>query len=140
MSMKFQLLSLERKDALIKGFAECALRDIGRKIDFKGVADACSVTLRRNGYLNAHIDPDEFARACTKARGGAKVKRPLSKGAREFVTCYVAVVSATHTEIDRPHRMLRALTEHLKREGYSNPEVDADLFIATYKAAGGKNA
>lgn len=140
MAIRVNALTAKQKAVLIDGFAERALRDIGRKIDFKGVANACSVTLRRNGYLNAHIDPDDFERACAKARGGPRGKRPLSKGAGEFVTCCVAAMAATHPEIDRPHRMLRALAEYLRREGYPHPEIDADLFIATYKAAGGKNA
>ena len=69
-----------------------------------------------------------------------KKKRPLSNGAMEFVVVCIAAMAAGQPEIDRPYRMLRALTEYLRREGYPNPDVDADFFIATYRAAGGKNA
>jgi hypothetical protein len=65
--------------------------------------------------------------------------RKLTPSAKELVTCLIAVKAAVEPEIDRPHSMIAALTEALRRQGYSNPEIDTDLFIATYKAAGGKN-
>ncbi|MFM0063028.1 hypothetical protein [Paraburkholderia aspalathi] len=68
------------------------------------------------------------------------MKEPLSLRTMQFVAACIAAMAAAQPEIDRPHRMLRALTEYLRREGYPNPEVDPDFFIATYKAAGGKNA
>ena len=64
----------------------------------------------------------------------------ITASSKEIITCWMAISAAAEPEIDRPHSMIAALTETLRRRGYSNPEIDADLFMATYAAAGGKNA
>ncbi|NKJ45640.1 hypothetical protein CIC12_02535 [Burkholderia sp. SG-MS1] len=68
------------------------------------------------------------------------MKNTLPNSAKELAICWLAILAAVESEIDKPYRMIAALTEFLRREGYSNPEIDTDFFIATYKAAGGKNA
>lgn len=70
MAIRVMALTAEQKKKLTKGFARRAIRDLGHEeIDVRELAGAISTTLRYHGYLNARIDPDEFARVCAEARG-----------------------------------------------------------------------
>ncbi|MFM0063029.1 hypothetical protein [Paraburkholderia aspalathi] len=69
MAIRLQAIPPEGMQILIGDFARQAVKNIGdREIDVRLLARAISVTLRHHGFLNARIDPDEFARACARAR------------------------------------------------------------------------
>jgi hypothetical protein len=67
--MAIQALTPEQKQMLIDDFARRVVSDTpDGEINFELMAHSISLTLRKNGILNARIDPDEFARACARAR------------------------------------------------------------------------